>query len=330
MSKAKRNVIIISAVLLAAVTGGVVGGVKYFPHKDEPQLPSDTSVTALTYPDESMEDWSSTVVYNGKTYSLKDDVKTVLFLGIDREADSDYNDVAGGGGCADTIMLMFIDENSKKIDILEISRDTMTEVDVYNFDRDYLYSGDMQLCLQYSFSDSASRGSLLMRDTVSELLFNTEIDSYCSLTTKGLMDIVDALGGIKLTFDQDYSYINSAYTEGATVLLDSAAVDTFIRYRDTSSMGSNSDRMSRQSWFIQELMDVIKEGNCSITDLYTAAGNELCSDMDAETMAQFSSYTVNSIVLVPGNYEAGELHDEFYPDMIVLRELLIGYLYEET
>ena len=80
MSKAKRNVIIISAVLLAAVTGGVVGGVKYFSHKDEPQIPSDTLVTELTYLEENLEDWSSTVVYNGKTYTLKDDVKTVLLL----------------------------------------------------------------------------------------------------------------------------------------------------------------------------------------------------------------------------------------------------------
>ncbi len=340
MSRIKRNVIIVSALILASLAGGAVAAVRFFSPKNvtdnvtdnvtEPQPSAYTSLTEYTYPEESAEDWSSTVIYNGKTYSRKSDVNTILFLGIDREADSDLKDVAGGGGCADTIMLMFADENSKNIDILEISRDTITEVDVYNFDRDYLYSGDMQLCLQYSFSDSAKRGSLLTRDTVSQLLFGTEIDSYCSLTTKGLADIVDVMGGIELTFDQDYTYIDPAYTEGATIKMNSAEVDTFVRYRDTDTVGSNNDRMSRQAWFIKELIGVIKHSDCSIADLYTAAGSELCSDMDAETMALFADYSINSIKTVPGNSKAGELHDEFYPDMIALRELLIGYLYEET
>ncbi|MCQ2483446.1 MAG: LCP family protein [Clostridia bacterium] len=334
MSRAKRNVIIISSVLLASIVGGAVAGVRFFSQSketpNEPQSTAYTSVTEYTFSEESAEDWSSTVILNGKTYSRKADIKTILFLGVDREVDSDYKEVAGGGGCADTIMLMFADESNKTIDILEISRDTITEVDVYNFDRDYLYSGDMQLCLQYSFSDSSKRGSLLTRDTVSQLLFGTQIDSYCSLTTKGLTDIVDSIGGIEITFDEDYSYINPEYTKGATSKMDSKAVDTFVRYRDTDTLGSNNDRMSRQAWLIMELIGSINNGTFPITELYTAAGNELCSDMDAETMAQFSDYSINSIKTMPGDSKEGELHDEFYPDMIALRELLIGYLYEET
>ena len=340
MSKNKKAIIASGAILLA-VGGGVIAGVVSSSKNEMPEnsagisgntnisASDTTSLTEYTFPEDTMENWDNTVLYNGQTYVLRDDIKTILFMGVDRTTDLEYEDVSGGGGCADTIMILFVDETNKKIDILELSRETMTEVDVYNFDRDFLYSGNMQLCLQYSFSDSARRGSLLMCDKVSEILFNTNIDNYCTLTVEGMASIVDVMGGIEVTFDTDYSYINPSYTVGSTVTMNSDDVNAFVRYRDTEVSGSNNERMERQTWFVRTLIDTISANISSIPMYYEAAGDELCSDMDAETMAMFASYSIDSVTIAPGTPADGEFHDEFYIDEIALRELLIGYLYEE-
>ena len=50
--------------------------------------------------------------------------------------------------------------------------------------------------------------------------------------------VVDAIGGLRLTFDQDYSYIDPAYRKGVTLTLDGNAAESFIRYRDKEELGS--------------------------------------------------------------------------------------------
>ena len=73
---------------------------------------------------------------------------------------------------------------------------------------------------------------MLMKNKVSELLFGAKINNYCSINVNGMVAVVEEMGGISITFEDDYSYINPAYTIGATVTMDGAAVNTFVRYRD--------------------------------------------------------------------------------------------------
>ena len=341
MSKIKP-IVITSIALLVATTGIGVGAAINNSKKHvaepissavtsvTPNIDMNTSETALIEDILDDEDWSSTILKDGKTYKLKEDIRTILFMGIDSDVDVSYNDITGGGGRADTILLFVIDENSKSMDILEISRDTMVDVDVYNFDRDLLYTGNMQLCMQYSFSDNSKRSCLLMKDKVTNLLLGNSIDNYCSLTVNGMADIVDAMGGIEITFDDDYTYIDQRYGICNTVKLNSSDVNHFVRYRDTEKQGSNNDRMDRQGWFLKELFTKMSSSSTStLISLYEAAGNHLCTDMDAEELKGLSGITLNNIYKAPGNSAAGEFHDEYYIDQEGLRDILIDLLYEE-
>lgn len=345
MSISKKIIIPIVGVLAASVAGGV--GLAYYNASSDTAITETTTISTdnTTIELNNMEtvvtegnqdflddaDWSNTIIHDGKTYRLRDDIRTILFMGIDSEVEVSANDVTGGGGRADTVLLFVIDETSNKMDILEISRDSMVDVDVYNFDRDYLYTGKMQICMQYSFSDSSTRGCILMRDHVSALLYGIDIDNYCSLTVEGMISMVEEMGGITLTFEDDYSFIDERYVPGATVTLNSSDVNKFVRYRDTDETGSNNGRMDRQAWFMKELFtQMTTKGGTNLISLYEAAGSHICTDMDAEEIKNLTTIELGEISKAPGEAVAGEFHDEFYVDNEALKITLIDLLYEEV
>ncbi|MCQ2467825.1 MAG: LCP family protein [Clostridia bacterium] len=343
MLKNKKVLIATIVTLLVAIGGGALAAVinsNNVTKSTETTASPDSTVISIEVENTSVpevteyylddEDWATTIMYDGKTYKLRDNITTVLFMGIDSDVDVEVNEIAGGGGRADTILLFILDEENKKIDILEISRDTMVDVDVYNFERDLLFTGNMQICMQYSFSDSSRRSCMLMKNKVSDLLYSTKIDNYCSLTVNGMVAIVEEMGGITITFDEDYSYINEAYVAGATVTLDGEAVNKFVRYRDTDEVGSNNERMERQAWFLKELFSQMSSsGSANLVNLYDAADNHLCTDLGVDELKELSSYSLGTITKAPGTSVQGEFHDEYYVDEEGLREVLISLLYEE-
>ena len=275
------------------------------------------------------EDWNSVIEYQGETWKINNRLTTVLFMGIDSKASVESHNTVGNGGRADTILLFVLNKDTETMQLIQISRDTMTEVDVYDDDRDLIYSGVMQLTMQYAFGDSATRSCMLMKKTVSELLYGIDIDDYCALTIDGMGSIVDAMGGITVTLEDDWTDISPSYTKGATVTMDSAAVERFVRYRDIEVTGSNDTRMERQAWFLQELFhQMASKGGNELLSLYDAAGRDLTTDMDAETIRNMAKYTLDeNTVKLPGHTVEGDLHDEYYLDEEALQDLLVNTFY---
>ena len=270
----------------------------------------------------------SRITYEGVTYKLNRDLDTVLFLGIDSEAIAEAREVVGSGGRADTIMLFVLNDDNRTARVLELSRDTMTDVDVYNNDRKLLYSGTMQIDMQYAFGESSARSCALMKGKVSALMEGLRIDSVCSLTINGLVDVVNAMGGITVTLDEDYPEIDPTYTAGAVITMDGATVEDFVRYRNTDVFASNDARMQRQDAFVTELFTGITEYNTEqFAELYEAAGNQLCTDLTADRLLDYAGYTLLETIKIPGETVAGDLHDEYYIDADALHALIVQIFY---
>lgn len=286
-------------------------------------------------PDEGMEqddtDWTGEVEYDGVKYRRRTDFKTVLFLGVDNTKTSEFDeDVVGNNGRSDAIMLFLVDTKDKTSQLLTISRDTITEVDVYTGDGDLVYSRPMQVTLQYSYGDSPKRSCFLAQRTISELLYDARIDGYFSLTMDGIPVIVDELGGITLTMPEDYTQIDSRYTKGATVTLDGEEAESFIRYRDLDTVGSNEDRNERQSWFVTEMFRQMR-GTADLQEtverMLEVAEPYIETDVDAETLKLLASSTLEETYKVPGEVRQGQFHNEYYVDEEALRELVLQLFY---
>lgn len=273
--------------------------------------------------------WDGTLSYEGSKWKLNRKLTTILFMGIDAKEGMEFDEVAGSNGRADTILLFVLNNEENTMQILQISRETMVEVDVYNRDREFLYSGPMQITLQYSFGDSHARSCWLMKNKVSELLYNLPMNGYASMTIDGMVKIAEAMGGVTVTFDQDYTDINEAYVKGTTVTMNGEEVERFVRYRDTNVSGSNNTRMDRNAWLVQQLFAQLRTmSGTRIMELFEAAGDDITTDLDGETIVKISRYTLTGdIATLPGEVIEGKYHDEFYVDEEAMKELVIKTFY---
>ena len=278
-------------------------------------------------------DMENTVTLNGKTYKKRTDIRTVLFLGIDNTKTVEAEGAAvGNQGRADSVVLFVLDKTAKTTTTLLISRNTMTEVDMYKANGELATSGVTQINMQYAFGNGPARGNFLMKRTVSELLYNVKIDACVSMTLEGISAIVDGMGGITLTMPEDFTDIDERYTAGATVTLNGEETERFVRYRDIEVTGSAEDRLDRQDWFVHALFKQMKaQGNMGekLEEMLNAADEYIEMDLDAETIKMLASYEMlDETRKVPGTTETGKHHDEFYVDEEGLRELIVELFYE--
>ena len=278
------------------------------------------------------DDWGTTISYNGETYKKKSDIKTFLFLGLDAGDGTEAYEPAGTER-ADTIVLFVIDESTKDIQIVELSRNSMVDVDVYNKDREKLFTNTMQICLQYLYADSRARGNHLMKNKVSDVLLGVTIDDVLALQMDGIPVIVDYMGGIEITMEEDCTYIDASYTEGAKVTMDGAAAERFVRNRDTKVTGSNENsRMARQTWFMKQFFQIMKsKGGSFMAKAMDEAKDYIETDMSSDTISDILKGTMNDEVkVIPGEVSEGTYGDEYNLDQQGLKEMVIDLYYEKV
>lgn len=300
------------------------------PKQTEPaEEPVVQEQTEETEP-EVMEVMERTIHRDGVTWRYNSHLKTVLFMGIDSKATVQSHEVLGNGGRADVILLLVMDSDAQTTQIVEISRDTITKVDVYSQQQEKLYSGNMQINMQYAFGNNPARSCSLMKNRIFKLLYELPIDSYCSMTMDGISAAVDSVGGLTLTLDEDWTEIDPSYTAGATVHLNGAQAERFIRYRDLEHVEGNAVRMERHGWLIQELFrQMRKDGSLDLVKMFRQMSEYLETDMDADTILNLSHYSLQPEILeLPGEVTAGEFHAEYHLDEPALQQMLLELFYK--
>ena len=226
-----------AVILLLSVIGGAVAALwKDGPSPTEPRVTEPNTASTGTGDATTTEtevEWGKTIVEDGKLYRLNPNLHSILFLGVDDGNTATPGIAPGEGRRADTILLLLLNDETKQTIALSISRDTMTNVEVYEKNGDYAYTAFSHINMQYYFGDSASRSCYLMKKAVSRLLYGIQIEGCLSLKPEGLVTIVDQLGGLSLTMPEDYTDINPRYSAGASVTLSGVEAERLLRYRDT-------------------------------------------------------------------------------------------------
>lgn len=284
--------------------------------------PADETSTAVTL--------GNTVKEGRDTYKINHDVRAVLFLGIDDGNKTSREYVADSGGRSDTIMLLVMDKSEGTTQIVSISRDTMTDVDAYDVKGDYAYTSVTHLNMQYAYGDSAMRSCYLTRKAVSRILYGVRIEGCISLAAEGIPAIVDSMGGLTFTMPADYTDIDPRYEEGAVVTLDGKEAEALFRYRDSSTTGSNEDRVDRQLELAQTLFTEMRKRFSAddFEELVSLSGNNLYTDLDADTLRDLADYKLlDETLKLPGTLKEGERHDEFYLDEQALKTMVLDLFY---
>lgn len=278
--------------------------------------------------------------YNGKKYQYNNRVTTLLYAGLDSFDELKQTATYGDKARADSIMLIVLDEASKKMSVVAINRDTMT--DVHRFSRN---GGDLgtyvtHLGYAYANGDGGTASCENLKTAVSNLFNNLPIDGYMVSNQTSIVMINDLVGGVTVTVpNNDLATQYPELTEGNIVTLDESNVRAYVQQRDTAVDFSNEGRIERQKSFVLSFMDefgtLVRDNSTQVWDELEECSNWMQTDITknkylslADAFSQ-TNLAPDSYYILEGEDQLGELHDEFYYDEDALQELIIKLFYRE-
>lgn len=202
-----------------------------------------------------------TLRYADRTWTYrKRELTNLLLIGVDW---AEMNSPAASGryaGQADFLLLLTFDKKNRTISTLQIDRDTMTDIRVYGPFGDYTGIRETQICLSHAYGATAVENCENTVWAASRLLGNIPVDGYLALDMSAITALNDALGGVTVTLEEDFSALDPQMVRGATITLQGKQAETFVRGRTGVGDGTNAARMKRQKAFMQKAGDLIAEG----------------------------------------------------------------------
>lgn len=278
--------------------------------------------------------------YNGKKYQYNNRVTTLLYAGLDSFDELKQTATYGDKARADSIMLIVLDEASKKMSVVAINRDTMTEVHRFSRNGGDLGTYVTHLGYAYANGDGGTASCENLKTAVSTLFNNLPIDGYMVSNQTSIVMINDLVGGVTVTVpNNDLATKYPELTEGNIVTLDESNVRAYVQQRDTAVDFSNEGRIERQKSFVLSFMDefgaMVKEDASSVWDSLEACSDWMQTDITKNKYLSLAdafsntNLTPDSYYILEGEDQLGELHDEFYYDEDALQELIIKLFYRE-
>lgn len=325
MKNKKIQMLVLGIVCLLLVCGA--GYTIYKDKKEEKTV--ETSGTS-----KKGEESGTYLTYNGERYKKDASVRTVLFMGVDKTAQAEVESRVGQAGQADSLNLLVMNGDTKEAHIMQISRDSMVDIDVYDESGEKLMTAPGQIALQYAYGDGKERSCRLTGERVSELLGGVRVNGYLSLTLDGIGAAVDAVGGVEITVPMDYTDIDPAFTEGALINMDGAMAERYVRSRDTEELDSNNQRMERQSQFMEALVRKMQSMNLdseAAASLYNSMSAYMTTNMTADEMWSMTEYTfADDSIVIPGEVTEEGNHAQYIVNKDDLKAILVKCFYKKV
>ena len=281
-----------------------------------------------------------TITWKDKEYQYNSLITTVLYAGLDSTDPLKASETYSNKARADSISVVILDKKKKKMSILALNRDTMTEIRRYTRTGEDMGTYVSHLGYAYSYGDGGEVSCEDLKEAVENLL-GISIDEYAVTNQSSITSINDLVGGVTVTVpNDDLAAMYPELKKGAVVTLDDSNVKDFLQHRDTAADFSNEGRIERQQAYVTAYVDLLKDRLASEPDqLWQEIGqmNDYLQTsitknkyLSLARLLEKVSFTDADYYRPTGKDSAGELHDEFYVDEDALRQLVIDLFYEEV
>jgi LCP family protein required for cell wall assembly len=327
--KRKRTlrILVIALVIIALLAAGLYG-VRFWENRQ-------TSANS-TSTEQSEEDDVQKIRYNGKWYRLKENVQTVLVIGLDKFEDQVSDSSYSNDQQSDFLMLLIIDDKDKTCTALQINRDAMADVPVLDITGDEIDTVNEQLALAHTYGSGSHDSCRNTVSAVSSFLYNTPIDHYISLTMDAVETLNDLVDGVTVTVLDDFSGVDDTLKKGEEVTLLGEHALNYVRSRYGLEDSTNAQRMIRQRQYMSALYKKILQysdnDDSFVVDATLKINNYMVSDCSISQLQTFAndaiSYEIGDIQTIKGESVKGEKYMEFYPDEDALQEQIVQLLYE--
>lgn len=288
-------------------------------------------------------DHGATLTWKGTTYCRNEKVKSYLLLGVDvsDQQNSDWTKQGYVADMADNLILVVVNEQKKCYTMLQLDRNTVTEIKTLYPDGSVAEKDQLPLCYAFFYGHDMKSACENEMDAVSGLLKGIPIDGYAAFTMNSMKTINHLVGGVTVTMDHNYSNLDSAMVKGATLTLTDKQAELFLHSRKNADNGTNEARMTRQRIYLAALKQKIRakaesDGKFPLK-FYSGLADDMTTSMkvgDFNTLASMLlRYQDSGIVTLNGNTKTndtlgdGITHEEFHPDKNNLMATVIRLFY---
>lgn len=341
LRKWQKVTISVICVLLALIIVGV-GTVVYLNMKGSKDLLKGNDSVNLDLPKyaDSISN-GQYITYKGVQYKLNENITSILCMGVDKESLKDDNgnivqigDNIGAGGHADALFLLTLDMKSGRTTLINISRETMTDIYIYSTTGNFVETQKAQICLAYAYGDGRESSCNNVLLSVQQLFYNIPINSYLALDLQGIGGINDTMDGITVVSPETIG----PFTAGETYTLRGSLAQSFVRDRSHEVINGNALRMERQKIYLQsfanKLIDKTKADITFPMTLFNSATPYMCTNLDAAKTTNLALSAMNGtyngepeIKTIPGKVKQGEQYAEFYVNEKKFFELFLDVYY---
>lgn len=273
--------------------------------------------------------------YNGTAYARREDLETVLLLGVDKfegETPEGYLN----NQQADFLLLLVMDKQHETCTPIQLNRDTMTQIRILGVTGEPAGTTTGQLALAHTYGSGEEDSCENTVLAVENLLYGMEIDHYVSLTMDGVALLNDLVGGVTVEVLDDFSGIDDSLVQGETVTLKGQQALTYVRSRGGMEDSSNLRRMERQRQYLaalqQQLKAAVQQEDGFTLDALLQLNEYMVSDCTVEQLSDLgdslAAYQVSDILTTPGDAQEGEEFMEFTVDEDALQQLVMDVFYE--
>lgn len=225
---------------------------------------------------------------------LPTEAVNILVLGSDSRSGKENKALGGGssgGARSDTAMVVHIDAGRTKATVVSIPRDTL----VTRPSCPLSSGGSTAVAYNAMFNSAYSVGGAVCAVKTVESITNVRMDHYIEIDFSGFAKLVNALGGVTVTTDEDIDDDDSHLKLAAgTHLLNGKQALALARTRHGIGDGSDLGRIGLQQKLVKALLEQISSTNLlsDPTQLYTVADaitGSLTTDTGLDSLTELMS-----------------------------------------
>lgn len=274
------------------------------------------------------------LTYKNQEYPLKKELYTVLLIGTDSTERygkkenllQDYYNY----NQADFLALLVQDTEANTIEVIQLNRDTMTEVPWLDVIGNYGGTEFKQICLAFNSGDGGRASCLNTVNAVSSLLFNAPIQHYIQMPMSAIPVLNNMVGGVPVQIPEDLTKVDPAFVKDTTVFLTGDQAEKFVRARMSLDNDTNLARMSRQRIYLDSFRIQAQKAFDSESEfalkLVEKLGEYIQSDLTAQQLSELvqclDQSQISPIRTADGELIVGTEHYEFFVDEASLWEIV--------
>ncbi|MFF0090584.1 LCP family protein [Streptomyces canus] len=225
---------------------------------------------------------------------LPTEALNILVLGSDSRSGKENQALGGGsstGARSDTAMVVHIDAGRTTATVVSIPRDTLVTRPSCPLEG----GGSTSAAYGAMFNSAYSVGGPVCAVKTVESITNVRMDHYVEIDFSGFAKLVDALGGVTVTTDEDIDDDDSHLAlKAGTHHLNGKQALAFARTRHGIGDGSDLGRIGLQQKLVKALLEQISSTNLltSPTQLYSVADavtGSLTTDTGLDSLTELMS-----------------------------------------